>query len=337
MLETNDPQGYVLPAVGFRRALPRIGLDEASDFPVRVLAERLRFAGERAAAVDAYREHLAGSPGDLEAMEHLAGVLSRLGRVDEELEVRARIAAIVSDRLGLAPEDREAVVAYELASIGAADAPATAPPAYVKATFDILAATFDDTLRRALRYRGPEQVAERVAREHGPGDGSLAICDAGCGTGLLGPLLRPYARLLRGVDLSPGMLERARARGVYDDLVAAELTAFFLASPRAYDVITAADVLVYIGDLRPVFAAIAGALREGGIFVATVERADLGGFVLHDAGRYAHALAFVREAARGAGLVEISIEEEELRRERGATVPALIAALRRPAAGDPPP
>jgi predicted TPR repeat methyltransferase len=322
-----------LPAPDFRRALPRIGLDEASDLPPRRLAELLAAAGERAAAADAYREHLAQSPGDLDAMERLAGVLARLGRVEEELALRTRIAAITSDRLGLQPEDREAVIAFELAAIGAGDAPATAPPAYVAATFDLISAIFDDRLRRSLRYRGPEQVVERIAREHGSGDGSLVICDAGCGTGLVGPLLRPYARLLRGVDLSPGMLEKARARGVYDDLVAAELTSFFLASPEVYDVVTAADVFVYVGDVRPAFAAIAGALREGGIFVSTFERADEGDFVLLDVGRYAHGLDCVREAARLAGLEEISIEEEELRREKGTAVRALIATHRRPARG----
>ncbi len=328
----NDEPFLHLPAPSFRRALPRIGLDEGSDLPVRRLAEMLTFAGERTAAVDAYREHLATRPGDLDAMEHLAGVLARLGRVDEELTVRTEIAAITSDKLGLRPEDRDAVIAFELASIGAIDAPAVAPPAYVAATFDIISEIFDDRLRRALRYRGPEQVVERIAREHGGGDGSLVVCDAGCGTGLVGPLLRPYARLLRGVDLSPGMLEKARAREVYDDLVVAELTTFFLASPGAYDVITAADVFVYMGDIRPVFAAIAGALRPGGVFVSTLERAEEeGSFVLHNAGRYAHSIDFLREAARGAGLEEISIEEEDLRREKGGAVRALIASLRRPA------
>lgn len=320
-----------LPSPSFRRALPRIGLDENSDLPLRRLAELLTFAGERNAAVDAYREHLAESPGDLDAMEHLAGVLRRLGREEEELAVRTEIVAITSDKLGLRPEDREAVIAFELASVGAADVPAIAPPAYVAATFDIISQTFDDRLRGKLRYRGPEQVAERVAREHGGGDGSLVICDAGCGTGLVGPLLRPYARLLRGVDVSPGMLEKARARGAYDDLVVAELTAFFLASREEYDVITAADVFVYMGDVRAVFAAIAGALRPGGLFVSTLERAGEGRFVLHDAGRYAHTIDFVREAAAAAGLAEISIEEEELRREKGSAVHALIAAFRRPA------
>lgn len=318
------------PAPSFRRALPRIGLDEDSRLPLRRLAELLTFAGERTAAVDAYREHLAESPGDLDAMEHLAAVLGRLGREEEELAVRAEIAAITSDKLGLRPEDREAVIAFELASVGALDAPATAPPAYVAATFDIISSTFDDRLRRSLRYRGPEQVLERIAREHPSAGGSLVICDAGCGTGLVGPLLRPYAKLLRGVDLSPGMLERARARGVYDDLVVAELTAFFLASSDAYDVITAADVFVYMGDVRAVFAAIAGALRPGGLFVSTLELAEEGRFVLHDAGRYAHSIDFVREAAREAGLDEVSIEEEELRREKGGAVRALIAAFRRP-------
>lgn len=328
----DDDLSLPLPAPSFRRALPRIGLHEDSDLPLPRLAEMLSFAGERAAAVDAYREHLASAPTDVAAMEHLAGVLSRLGREEEELAVLTQVAAITSDKLGLAPEDRAAVIQFELGAIGAVDAPATAPPGYVSATFDIISETFDSRLRGSLRYRGPEQVVERIAREHGDGNGSLDICDAGCGTGLLGPLLRPYAKLLRGVDLSPRMLDKARARGVYDDLVVAEMAAFFLGPDHGgkYDVITAADVFVYVGDIRPVFRAIAGSLEDGGLFVSTFERADEGTFVLHHAGRYAHTIDFVREAGRDAGLEEISLEEEDLRAEKGGAVRAIIAAFRRP-------
>lgn len=313
----------------WRRALPRIGLDESADLPIRHLAERLRFAGERAAAVDAYREHLAGSPDDLEALEKVAGVLGRMGRHEEELEVRRELAVRVSRKLGVAPEHHEAVIAFEMGSHGAAEPPPAAPAAYVAATFDAFAERFDHDLRDRLHYRGPEQIAERIERVFGAAGRSLDVCDAGCGTGLLGPLLRPFARSLAGVDLSPRMLEKARARGVYDALEEAELMGYLARRPAAFDVVTAADVFVYIGDLGPVFAAIAGALRPGGGLFFTVERADGEGHELRLSARYAHSAPFVRAAAAAAGLREISMEEEVLRRERGMPVYALICTFGR--------
>jgi predicted TPR repeat methyltransferase len=315
----------MIPA--WRRALPRLGLDESTDLPVVRLAERLSFAGERGAAVEAYREHVEGHPEDLEALEKLAAVLGRLGRTEEELSARRELAVKVSRRLGVAAEHDEAVIEFEMASIGAAEAPGAVPAAYVAATFDQFADRFDHELRDRLSYRGPEQIAERLGRLFGERRGSLDVCDAGCGTGLLGPLLRPFARTLVGVDLSPRMLEKAGSRGVYDELWAAELTAYLESRPGSFDVVTAADVFVYIGDLRPVLAAMGAALRPGGAVFFSVERATEGTYDLQANARYAHSIEHVRAAAAEAGLREVSIEQEVLRKERLSPVYALICAF----------
>ncbi len=197
---------------------------------------------------------------------------------------------------------------------------------------------FEKELRESLHYRGPEQILARVERAFGEGDGSLAVCDAGCGTGVLGPLLRPYARRLEGVDLSARMIEKARALGVYDDLHVGELGAHLDAraggaAPHGtgtLDVVTAADVFVYVGDLLAVFRSVLGALKAGGCFFCTVEQAPGEGYVLQHNGRYAHSAGYLRAVAAEVGLVEVSIEEEVLRRERGSPVLAWVAAFRRP-------
>jgi predicted TPR repeat methyltransferase len=117
---------------------------------------------------------------------------------------------------------------------------------------------------------GPELVTEAL-REDGLRPGGLDILDAGCGTGLCGALLRPFANRLHGVDLSPGMLEKARADGHYDALIECELTAFMDARPQHYDVIACADTLCYFGDLHSVVKAAGVALRMAGRFAFSVE------------------------------------------------------------------
>ena len=134
---------------------------------------------------------------------------------------------------------------------------------------------------------------------------SLDVLDAGCGTGLCGPLVAPYARRLVGVDLSEAMLARARARNVYDELVKRELTAYLRDSPGSFDVIVSADTLVYFGPLEEVAAAAANALRPGGVLVFTVEElsgaASDAGYSLSPNGRYRHSPALRRARAGGCG------------------------------------
>lgn len=156
-------------------------------------------------------------------------------------------------------------------------------------------------------------------------DGSLDVLDAGCGTGLCGPLLKPYARRLTGVDLSPEMLRLAGRRRVYDELHAVELTAFLRDAPGRYDLIAAADTLCYFGDLGPVLAAAAAALRPGGRLLFTLERlADGGEFRLNSSGRYAHSEAAVDRRLRDSGLVPETVEAGVLRQEGGTPVDGLI-------------
>ena len=52
-----------------------------------------------------------------------------------------------------------------------------------------------------------------------------------------------------GVDLSAGMLERAVARSGYDELHCAELTSWLAEVNEQFDLLFAADTLLYFGDL----------------------------------------------------------------------------------------
>jgi len=153
------------------------------------------------------------------------------------------------------------------------------------------------------------------------------VLDAGCGTGLCGPLVAPYARRLVGVDLSEGMLVHAKEKNVYHALVKAELTDYLRDNSEAFDLIVAADTLVYFGDLVGVLAAAARALRPNGLLVFTLEHAEGGeadvDYRLELHGRYSHAGVYVERVLAFAGL-QPEIAHAELRMESGAPVAGLV-------------
>jgi predicted TPR repeat methyltransferase len=155
----------------------------------------------------------------------------------------------------------------------------------------------------------------------------LDVLDAGCGTGLCGPLVAPYARRLVGVDLSEGMLGRANEKQVYDALIKTELTQFLRDSRDAFDLIVSADTLVYFGGLDDVLGAAAAALRPNGLLVFTLEHAVAGeanvDYRLELHGRYSHSRASVERMLAALGLTP-AIVHAELRMESGAPVPGLV-------------
>jgi predicted TPR repeat methyltransferase len=212
-----------------------------------------------------------------------------------------------------------------LTAYTAEEAPPRAADDYVREEFDRFAESFDDKLS-SLNYRAPQLVGEAVARHHSAPDGSLVVLDVGCGTGLGGLLLRPYAARLSGVDLSPEMLARARDRGVYDDLAEMELVAYLGGHPRAFDLVTVIDTFVYFGDLAPPLAACAAALRPGGSLAFTVEAAPepQTTFRLDRSGRYVHGREYVESCLDRAGFGRREIDSVALREEGGQPVGGLL-------------
>jgi predicted TPR repeat methyltransferase len=151
--------------------------------------------------------------------------------------------------------------------------------------------------------------------------------DLGCGTGLAGVVVRPFCDWLAGVDASSGMIEQARQKQVYDELEVGDASAFLAtqcASGASYDLVLAADVCPYFGDLAPLFAAVAPVLSAGALIGFTVETHAGAGAVLGEKLRYAHGEDHVRDAAAVAGLTLQSIDHAAIRTEGGNPVRALI-------------
>ena len=127
-------------------------------------------------------------------------------------------------------------------------------PGYVRHLFDQFSADYDQRMIGQLAYAAP-QILLGLAGMVMPGRAQMSVLDLGCGTGLAGMAFKPMAARLDGVDLSPAMIAKARARSIYDRLEVADLESALAAPGPCYDLILAADTLVYLGDLVKVFKA----------------------------------------------------------------------------------
>jgi predicted TPR repeat methyltransferase len=252
--------------------------------------------------------------------------LEDAGRNDEAIEQYRAALRLKPASLG---------IRFQLAALAGENREAfpTAPPEMVASLFDHYADTFDRHLLGTLNYRGPQLVHDAVvaAGAKGPAD----VADLGCGTGLCGPLLRPIARSLVGVDLSARMVHQARERKVYDALFVEELTGFLAGRFSQFDVAVAADVFSYFGDLSGVFAAAAQALRKAGLLAFTVEKLtdpdadDAPGFMLKPTRRYAHTIEYVRSLLPAVKMKMVSAREDVLRSQNLKDVAAWVVVLQR--------
>jgi predicted TPR repeat methyltransferase len=259
--------------------------------------------GDVAGALAAYERCLALRDDHGAAWSQRGQALKDLGRSDE---------AGASFERALALGDDPDLNAYYLAGLRGGAAPARPPRWYVERLFDDYAPAFDRHLVDTLGYCAPE-VLQRLVTGAG-GAGFASALDLGCGTGLCGPLLRPLAARLVGVDLSAAMLEAARGRGVYDTLHQADLVDHLTATDGRHDLIVAADVFIYVGDLAPVFDGVARVLRPGGLLAFSVEPAPAGqAFVLQPSLRYAHGERPLRALAERHGLTVLAHERGTLR------------------------
>jgi predicted TPR repeat methyltransferase len=286
------------------------------------LGNLYRSMGRTQEALAQYCEALILNPRQHQARKMLGIAYYTLRRFDEAARVY---------REWLAEEPDNPVPKHYLAACTGKAVPARAADAYVEITFDAFAESFDANLEH-LTYRAPQYVASAVARLCGEPARALQVLDAGCGTGLCGPLIFPYAQRLVGVDLSAKMLAKAQPRKVYDELVKAELTAYLRSAAGAFDLIVSADTLCYFGELESALQAAHGALRGDGRLVFTLERLDAKAPDQHSHlnphGRYSHSLAYVESVLRQTGFEQIESEPVHLRNEGGVPVQGWLVSGR---------
>jgi predicted TPR repeat methyltransferase len=205
----------------------------------------------------------------------------------------------------------------------------TAPAEYTAALFDGYAPDFDRHLVKTLKYEVPARLADLLRRTIGDGATFERAIDLGCGTGLSGEAFRPFARHFAGVDLSGEMIKRARDKGIYDDLVQADVVDALARARDGFDLFVCTDVLIYVGDAEEIFAASAAVAAPGAVFCVSTEFFDGQGYVLRPSGRYAHADAYMRDVAAANGFMEIARENTTIREEKGGAIEGRLFLFRR--------
>jgi predicted TPR repeat methyltransferase len=263
-----------------------------------------------------------------------ACVFGLLGHALSSLGQHSIAADAYQDALKLCPED--SYVRHLVAASGGMPSADRAPPEYLRAVFNSYADRFEPHLITLL-YRVPGLIRSIMIPELSKSD-SPALLDLGCGTGLvavtcsdlkLGPIT--------GVDISAAMLEKAREKRVYAELIEADLPQFLDADPRSWPLVTAGDVFCYFGDLGGIFAKLRSHLVADGLFIFSVEELlpdadgiEQGGgdYSLGRLGRYAHSIEHIKSAAKSAGFQIEQIMREDLRQESDNPVSGLVVVLR---------
>jgi predicted TPR repeat methyltransferase len=313
-------------------------------------AVRLKL-GKPQDAADVLEEALAREPDNVEALGHRATALAELGDHSRALACVERVLALDAS-LGQAWSLRgqllkalgraqEAAAAFDEAIARGADAelnryyraaltgdvPPTAPRHYVQSLFDTYAEGFDEHLVQVLHYRAPQVLAQGLETM---GRRFARALDLGCGTGLCGPLLRPMAKVLHGVDLSATMVQRATALGAYDQVVQSDLVAYLQQGEARYDLAVAADVFIYVGALEAVFEGVARVIEPGGVFCFSVERAPADkDLALQPSLRYAHSRGYIERLAAQTGFDVCKFSEQAVREDQRVPIPGLYFWLTR--------
>lgn len=300
-----------------------ISPDQAETLCVK--GDCLHHLGRPAEAAASYRRASELEPERVAVWRLLGKVLEQTGDRDGAIKALRRARELdPADRFG---------AGVELMRLGAADV-SEMPTAYVRLLFDQYADTFDTALVGNLGYRGPAVLLEAVrsaCEAHRKPAHFKHTIDLGCGTGLAAAAFADMVDRFTGIDLSPAMIDKARATGLYAQLEVTDMLEGLRKAPDcAADLVLAADAMVYVADLLPVLNEASRVLVPGGVLAFTVESHDGDGFIMGEGRRYAHGGAYVRASIEAAGLAVLQLDRQPVRTERGVPVPGLAIVAAKP-------
>jgi len=298
-------------------------------------------AGRLEEARQAYLCAMEIAPDDAEVHYNLALVYKELGCRDEaidSLEIAVAlnpdygaafgnlgVLYLEQDRLGesiacyqrLIALDHNAISARHILAALTGETTAVAPSAYIAELFDSFSGHFEERLLVDLEYRTPWELKSLLLAEFAGASQFKRLLDLGCGTGLVGEIFREISTCRVGVDLSAKMVKAAAAKEVYDELVVGEIVTFLEHNQEPFDLIVAADVLIYVGELERIFTTLARGLAKSGRFIFSTERMAGQGYQLRPSGRYAHAFSYIEAVAARHGFRILSTREANIRKEKG--------------------
>jgi predicted TPR repeat methyltransferase len=197
--------------------------------------------------------------------------------------------------------------------------PNTAPRKYIEKLFDRYALNFENSLNNSLDYKAPKAITELILRD------SLnvllgSVLDLGCGTGLFGNEIKQHCSNLEGVDLSEAMLEKARAKNIYDKLKKQDIIDYLLKEDLDFDYFVSVDVFNYIGELTEIFRLIKSRNNTKGKFIFSTEHTDKDGFFLEKTGRYSHSKRYIENLCKRFNYKLSCFEKINLRKENKKSV-----------------
>jgi predicted TPR repeat methyltransferase len=260
---------------------------------------------------------IAVAPAGYKSMTALGQAYYELGRVGD---------AIALFEKWLLVEPDNPVALHLLAAYRGQQVPEQCSSRYIEQTFDTFANNFENVLGR-LKYCGPQLVADFLAGHDVPAS-SLNVLDLGCGTGMVGEVVTPYASEITGVDLSQSMLDKSAAKQVYRHLHKSDIAHFLQTSQKQYDLITCMDTFIYIGRLDEVLAQIRRNLNPDGMLLFSTEKlagARVQDYQLNVSGRYSHHPDYLSEKLKESGFKIQSIRDVVIRMESGCPIEGQFA------------
>jgi predicted TPR repeat methyltransferase len=310
--------------------------------------------GNHKAAVELFEAVLAARPADAKAALSLSGALLQMKDYRRAAEVcRAALEAVdttelrhnLGTALSMMPGEKEAAAdafrraveldpgnghARHMLSVASGERMEAMPGEIVAGTFDGYASYYDADMVEKLRYRVPGLVRRALLDPFYGKRRFGAILDVGCGTGLVGLMVRDVTDHLKGVDVSRNMLLQAASKNLYDGLEVADVNESLGTDDRLYDAAVAADVCGYIGRLDGLAAKIFARLAPGGLFVFSVERHPTEDYAVLGSGRFAHSRDYVKRTVEQAGFLVRSMAPERLRVNAGLPVEGIVVVAQRP-------
>ena len=188
---------------------------------------------------------------------------------------------------------------------------------YVQAEFDAYAGQFDDSLKLKLGYDAPAKMLAFLLETIPETPHFRNGVDLGCGTGLFGSLVKEYVDNLTGIDLSGMMIEAARKRNCYDTLLEGEIVSALKGIDSSFDLFSATDVIVYFGDLEPLFSTVKPKAAPNALFLLTTECHEGEKYLLQNSGRYAHSHEYLKTVSTNHGFSIVASRKIPLRKEGG--------------------